>query len=160
MSNTQPVVNVTFGDGRTLVVDVPSDDRSVTVEVDVDQRVTVEPVTEQVIEVDAAVETVATIEVEPPRTIDVDVTQDRPHVVEIPLVGPRGPAANVESLYYTHVQDMPSDTWEIEHPFPSYPSVAVVDSTGRVVTGDVIYVSSSVIRVEFSVAFAGNAYLS
>lgn len=61
---------------------------------------------------------------------------------------------------YTHTQDVPSDTWMINHSLGYNPNVAVVDSTGAVVVGDLEYVSISKIVVRFNGGFAGKAYLS
>lgn len=68
---------------------------------------------------------------------------------------------NIRALgTFTHVQTTPAAVWTIEHNKDKHPSVAVVDSTGRKVYGEIKYISSNVIQVTFSGAFSGKAYLN
>lgn len=60
---------------------------------------------------------------------------------------------------YTHIQDMPSSTWNIPHNLGGYPAVAVVDSTGRLGHGAVDYQDTNNLTVSFSAGFSGKAYL-
>lgn len=61
---------------------------------------------------------------------------------------------------HIHTQATPSDTWVINHPLDGYPSVMVVDSASTVVIGEVSYVSTSQVVVEFTAPFSGFAYLT
>lgn len=61
---------------------------------------------------------------------------------------------------FLFVQAMPSATWTINHPFGTYPSVVVIDSSGAMVEGDINYVSTSQIVLEFVGAFSGSAYFN
>lgn len=61
---------------------------------------------------------------------------------------------------YTWVQGTASSSWSITHPLRFNPNIAVIDSSGRQVEGDVDYVDSTHIVLTFSGAFAGTAYLS
>lgn len=61
---------------------------------------------------------------------------------------------------YTYVQTVPASTWTINHKRGRMPAVSVVDSAGSIVYGDVDYIDSNTIRVTFSGAFAGKAYLN
>ncbi len=61
---------------------------------------------------------------------------------------------------YIHMQGLPSATWNIAHNLDFYPSVTVVDSSNRVVYGDVQYTDTNNIIVTFNAAFSGQAYLS
>jgi hypothetical protein len=63
-------------------------------------------------------------------------------------------------LTYVHNQVVPAATWTISHPLNKFPSIVVVDSGGTIVHGEIIYDSLSQIRVLFSAAFAGKAYLN
>jgi hypothetical protein len=63
-------------------------------------------------------------------------------------------------LNYTFTQAVAAATWVIDHPLPYRPNVAVVDSTGRRVEGDLVYTDADTVTVTFSAAFAGSAYLS
>lgn len=61
---------------------------------------------------------------------------------------------------HVHTQGTPSMTWNINHSLTGYPSVMVVDSAKTVVYGEVNYLSTSQIVVNFSTAFSGYAYLT
>jgi len=61
---------------------------------------------------------------------------------------------------YEFSQGVPSDTWVISHMLGRYPSVTVVDSSGSVVEGEIVYDSSNQLTLLFSVPFAGKAYLN
>lgn len=61
---------------------------------------------------------------------------------------------------HVHEQTSPASTWNIVHDLTFVPSVTVVTSSGDVVGGAVRYMSPTEVRVEFSAAFAGQAYLS
>jgi hypothetical protein len=52
------------------------------------------------------------------------------------------------------------ETWIIDHSLGGKPSITVVDTADTVVIGEVTYISSSQIRVEFTTAFSGFAYLT
>lgn len=57
-------------------------------------------------------------------------------------------------------QATPAATWTIAHHLGRFPSIEVVDSSGRLVEGDVTYTSSNAITVAFVAAFSGVAYLN
>lgn len=61
---------------------------------------------------------------------------------------------------HLHIQSVPSNEWVIGHSLGFNPNVTVLDSTGRQVEGDVIFVDAQTVRVEFTAAFAGSAHLS
>lgn len=61
---------------------------------------------------------------------------------------------------YIHHQQVAAREWLIEHGLGKYPSVTIVDSGGNYVIGDVRYMGDNVLRVAFSAAFAGKAYLN
>ena len=71
-----------------------------------------------------------------------------------------GPSAANAHGTYTHTQTSSSSSWVITHNLNCYPAVAVVDSAGTVVFGEIEYLSANVIRVTFTAAFAGKAYLN
>ncbi|MFA7269833.1 MAG: hypothetical protein WC073_10855 [Sterolibacterium sp.] len=62
--------------------------------------------------------------------------------------------------HYAHSQLIPSDTWLVAHNLGKHPSATVVDSAGSVVIGDVSYIDSNNLQLNFSGAFAGTAYLN
>lgn len=74
------------------------------------------------------------------------------------ITGPQGPVGPYGND--SHIQDTAADTWLITHSIPYQPSLTILDSSGRVVEGDVTYLSATQIQVEFSAPFAGVAYMS
>jgi hypothetical protein len=58
---------------------------------------------------------------------------------------------------FTFTQGTPSSSWSITHGLGRFPAVAVADSTGRLVEGDVQYLSANTLTVSFSGAFSGTA---
>lgn len=63
-----------------------------------------------------------------------------------------------DSFSYTQIQS--SAEWTITHNLNKYPSVTIVDSADRVVVGDVEYISLNQLKVSFTAAFSGQAYLN
>ena len=62
---------------------------------------------------------------------------------------------------YSHTQGTPATTWTINHNLGYEPGgVAIVDSSGTIVTGTVTYSSVDRIVVSFTSAFGGKAYIS
>ena len=61
---------------------------------------------------------------------------------------------------HVHTQGTPSTTWTINHVLGGYPSVTIVDSAKTVVIGEVNYISTTQIVVNFISAFSGYAYLT
>lgn len=62
--------------------------------------------------------------------------------------------------HFLFVQAIASDVWEIKHDLNKYPSVTVVDSADSVAIGDVTYIDENNVRLTFSGAFSGKAYLN
>lgn len=50
--------------------------------------------------------------------------------------------------------------WNVPHKLGKFPSVSCVESTGRVLYGDVEYIDSDNIRITFISAVSGKAYLN
>lgn len=61
-----------------------------------------------------------------------------------------------EFIFY---QATPSSEWIINHNLGCYPSVTVIDSSGRQVEGGVSYETINKIKIEFSGGFSGKAIL-
>ena len=61
---------------------------------------------------------------------------------------------------FVYNQATSSDVWEIEHNLDKYPSVTVVDSGGSVVVGEIVYINKNNVRITFTSAFSGKAYLN
>lgn len=65
-----------------------------------------------------------------------------------------------DDKHFLFVQSIANDVWEIKHDLNKYPSVTVVDSANSVVIGDVVYIDENNVRLTFSGAFSGKAYLN
>ena len=63
-------------------------------------------------------------------------------------------------LNFIFTQGAPATTWTITHNLGKFPSVSVVDSADTQVYGDVEYIDDNSLRVTFSAAFGGKAYLN
>jgi hypothetical protein len=61
---------------------------------------------------------------------------------------------------YYHNQISPSATWTITHGLAKVPSVTIIDSSNRVVFGEVEVINSNEIVLYFNGAFSGKAYLN
>lgn len=61
---------------------------------------------------------------------------------------------------YVHTQLAPAAQWDIAHGLGKRPVVAVVDSAGSVVVGNVQHVDANHVRLTFAAPFAGVAYLN
>lgn len=64
------------------------------------------------------------------------------------------------STRHTHTQGAAATVWTINHALGGYPSVTIVDSAKTVVFGEVNYVSTTQVVVNFTSAFSGYAYLT
>ncbi|HOP80067.1 MAG TPA: hypothetical protein PLZ21_05810 [Armatimonadota bacterium] len=91
--------------------------------------------------------------------ITVGITETKPSIIEIGIMGPQGPPGPPGTTYIHH-QQVAAKIWRIEHNLGGYPSVTIVDSSGRYVIGNVQYLNENTIEVSFSASFAGKAYLN
>lgn len=57
-------------------------------------------------------------------------------------------------------QNVASNEWIVNHNLNKYPSVSVVDSGNNIVAGEVTYINENVLKIIFSSAFSGSAYLN
>jgi hypothetical protein len=71
-----------------------------------------------------------------------------------------GSIATGATRRHVHTQGAVSSTWTITHALGGNPSVMVVDSSNTVVYGEIQYLSSTQVRILFSAAFSGFAYLT
>jgi hypothetical protein len=88
----------------------------------------------------------------------VEVVEEQIGVVEVLVPGQPGKDAVLTTLIFE--QSTPSSEWVIHHNLNRYPTVAVVDSAGDLVLGNVTYVDSNTIFLSFSAPFGGKAYLN
>jgi len=73
--------------------------------------------------------------------------------------GPEGPSGNA-SAAYTHDQAFSQDVWTIVHNLGFRPNIAVFDSAGNEVEGDIAHPDVNTVILTFNAAFGGKAYLS
>lgn len=66
----------------------------------------------------------------------------------------------LERETFVHTQIEATKEWIISHPLNKHPAVAVVDSAGSIVIGEVDYISKSIVRLRFTAEFSGKAYLN
>lgn len=98
------------------------------------------------------------------------VNEEPPPIVIVATQGPAGsqgptgpqgpPGTGGGGGSYTHAQAVPDTVWTVAHGLGFYPNVTVVDSSGRQVDGDVEYLDGDTVRLTFTAAFSGVAYLS
>lgn len=68
--------------------------------------------------------------------------------------------ASASDKTFVHDQTIPSAIWTITHSLGKFPSVSVVDTQKEVYWGNVEYINSNQLKVTFSAAFAGQAFLN
>ena len=61
---------------------------------------------------------------------------------------------------YVHIQGEASAVWIIKHDLNNYPSVTVINSADEVVLGNVTYITSNEVKIEFKSPFKGKALLN
>lgn len=61
---------------------------------------------------------------------------------------------------YVHVQNTPLAHWTVVHNLGKYPAITVVDSGGTEVVGQVNFVSTAILTIDFSGAFSGKAFIN
>ena len=106
-------------------------------------------------------------------TYAVDPADNQYYILTLNYIGGNG--ALVEDYYYdifnftlasasdktfVHDQAIPSDIWTITHNLGKFPSVSVVDTQKQIYWGNVEYINSNQLKVTFSAAFAGQAFLN
>lgn len=62
--------------------------------------------------------------------------------------------------HYRHIQGLSANVWNIAHGLSKFPAVVVKDSAGTIVIGEIDYIDENNIRLTFSGAFSGEAYLN
>ena len=75
------------------------------------------------------------------------------------LTGKLVPIGAVFTNCFEFEQAEPSDVWHINHKLGRFPQVTVVDSSGRVVSGEIKYIDNQNVDVYFNGGFSGKAYL-
>lgn len=68
--------------------------------------------------------------------------------------------ALVSEVTYTHIQDVASDMWVIEHNLGRFPSVNTEDSEGNQFFAQIVYDSDDKLTVYLNESITGKAYLN
>lgn len=106
-------------------------------------------------------EVVSTLSIEGEEKTIVITEEPELDLTTIGIQGPPGVAGPVGSSgSFTFDQAVPASVWTINHPLSKMPAVAVVDSAGNVVEGDIQYVDQDQVIVTFNATFSGKAYLN
>ena len=66
----------------------------------------------------------------------------------------------VNDKNYVYTQAIPSATWNITHNLDKYPSVSAVNINNIVYYGNVTYIDTNNLTIEFSAGFSGKAYMN
>lgn len=67
--------------------------------------------------------------------------------------------SGTKATYYEHEQQVASNEWTITHNLGKMPSVTVIDSADTIVIGDTEFLSNNQLKISFTGAFTGRAYL-
>ena len=76
------------------------------------------------------------------------------------LSGPGSPSNIVGKVEISVVNGVTYGTWNIQHDLGYNPNATTIDSSGRVIEGDISYPNENTIVIRFIGASSGNAYLS
>lgn len=78
------------------------------------------------------------------------------------LRGPKGEpgAAGAMALGATYTQSDAAAIWTVPHNLDRYPGVTVTDHLGNVISADVSYVDSNIVRITHGMALTGTVYLN
>jgi len=94
----------------------------------------------------------------------IEDSENKITVIGIGIKGDKGEAGDAGGSggdkNYEHIQAIPASTWNIIHNLGKYPSVNVIDSTGSLVDGDVLYLDINTVQVGFGAGFSGKAFLN
>jgi hypothetical protein len=85
----------------------------------------------------------------------IDVTAPGPQGIQ----GPQG-VPGADTGYYAYTQTSPATVWTITHNLGINPSVTAVDSSGNVIEGTLLYLSTNTLEITFGIATSGHAYMS
>ena len=69
-------------------------------------------------------------------------------------------SADAEDKTFVFSQGVPSLQWTVQHNLNKFPSVSVVNNNNIVINGEVTYIDTNNVQLNFSAGFAGKAYLN
>jgi hypothetical protein len=68
--------------------------------------------------------------------------------------------ALLQDATFVFNQEVPSKEWVITHNLNKFPAVTIIDSADSVVFGDVQYLNSNSLKINFTAEFSGKVYLN
>jgi hypothetical protein len=68
--------------------------------------------------------------------------------------------ALLQDATFVFNQEVASNEWIITHNLNKFPSVTIIDSGDNVVFGDVQYLNSNSLKINFTAVFSGKVYLN
>jgi len=68
--------------------------------------------------------------------------------------------ASASDKTFVFEQGVSASQWDIQHNMGKFPSVSVVDTANEVYWGNVTYIDSNNLKINFSASFSGKAYLN
>ena len=69
-------------------------------------------------------------------------------------------SADAEDKTFVFSQGVPAVQWTIQHNLSKFPSVSIVNNNNIVINGEVTYIDTNNVQLDFSAGFAGKAYLN
>jgi len=74
-------------------------------------------------------------------------------------LNPSGSTGDVNPETHVHVQNSPSDVWNVNHMLGKIPDVTIEDSEGVVINGVIDHIDTNVLQIHFSSPVIGKAYV-
>ena len=68
--------------------------------------------------------------------------------------------ASAADKTFTFIQAVPATQWDIAHTLDKFPSVSVINNNNVVINGEVTYIDTNNVQLNFSAGFSGKAYLN
>jgi hypothetical protein len=68
--------------------------------------------------------------------------------------------SNGDDKNYVHIQSYPLSVWVINHNLDKYPSVTIIDSADSEVIGEIVYIDTNNLILNFNGSFSGKATLN
>lgn len=65
---------------------------------------------------------------------------------------------DITDKHYIHEQNLATNIWYVNHNLGKKPAVSVIDSSGKIVYGNVEYLNENELIINFKYPFSGKAY--
>lgn len=94
------------------------------------------------------------------RHLDSEIFLTEEDVAPVAISGSYNDLTDKPNLHFTHIQDIPSNEWTIQHHLGWNPSIVPVNSAGKVIVGAYEYPNTDTAIIKFNLPYSGKAYLS